>query len=132
VRAQLAGNDSQIEVRLGSQELGPRLKASLEALDRYKETPRGALITYVDYQGQNVVLGFSSGGKMAAGTDDDANSTADQATAASQHAVQATAATMTKPNVKNPKPSDKQPTKRSPDNKPANDNRARPRPTQNR
>ncbi|HEY8203721.1 MAG TPA: FtsQ-type POTRA domain-containing protein [Pyrinomonadaceae bacterium] len=75
VRAQLAGKDSQIEVRLGSQDLGQRLKAALDVLDQYKQTPRGALITYVDFQGDRVVLGFSSGGKVSAGTED-ADSTA--------------------------------------------------------
>jgi hypothetical protein len=67
VRAQLAGNDSQIEVRLGGQELGPRLKIALEALDVYKQTPRGSSITYVDLQGGRVVIGFSSGSKISTG-----------------------------------------------------------------
>lgn len=69
VRAQLAGNDSQIEVRLGGQELGPRLKIALEALDVYKQTPRGSSITYVDLQSGRVVIGFSSGNKIATGTE---------------------------------------------------------------
>ena len=67
VRAQLAGGDSQIEVRLGGQELGPRLKIGLEALDVYKQTPRGSSITYVDLQSGRVVIGFSSGSKIATG-----------------------------------------------------------------
>jgi cell division protein FtsQ len=67
VRAQLAGNDSQIEVRLGGQELGQRLKIGLEALDDYKQTPRGSSITYVDLQSGRVVIGFSSGNKIATG-----------------------------------------------------------------
>jgi cell division septal protein FtsQ len=78
VRAQLAGKDSQIEVRLGGQDLGRRLKTALDVLDEYKQTPRGALITYVDLQGDRVVLGFSSGGKVSAGPDDGAT-TSDQA-----------------------------------------------------
>ncbi len=69
VRAQLAGNDSQIEVRVGSHDLGLRLQAALEELDRYKQTPRGTSITYVDYQGGSVVLGSSSGGNVAADPD---------------------------------------------------------------
>jgi cell division septal protein FtsQ len=82
VRAQLAGDDSQVEVRLGSQDPGPRLQIALQALDTYKQTPRGASITYVDLQTGRVVIGFSSGSKAAAGsvssnaapaaTDDDA------------------------------------------------------------
>ena len=69
VRAQLAGSDSQIEVRLGGKDLGRRLKAELQALDEYKQTPRGSSITYVDLQGDRVIVGFSSGGKVATGTE---------------------------------------------------------------
>lgn len=69
VRAQLAGRDSEIEVRLGSQELGRRLKTALDVLDEYKQTPRGSSITYVDFQSDRVVLGFNSGGKVSAGSD---------------------------------------------------------------
>jgi cell division septal protein FtsQ len=65
VRAQLAGADSQIEVRLGSQDLGLRLKIGLEALDMYKQTARGSSITYVDLQTGRVVIGFSSGNKIS-------------------------------------------------------------------
>jgi cell division protein FtsQ len=65
VRAQLAGSDSQIEVRLGSQDPGSRLQIALQALDTYKQTPRGSSITYVDLQTGRVVIGFSSGGKAA-------------------------------------------------------------------
>jgi cell division protein FtsQ len=65
VRAQLAGNDSQIEVRLGAQDPGSRLQIALQALDTYKQTPRGSSITYVDLQTGRVVIGFSSGNKAA-------------------------------------------------------------------
>jgi len=65
VRAQLAGNDSQIEVRLGGQDLGTRLKIALEQLDLYKQTPRGPSITYVDFQSGRVVIGVSSGNKIS-------------------------------------------------------------------
>jgi cell division septal protein FtsQ len=65
VRTQLAGNDSQIEVRLGGQELGKRLKQALDALDEYRASPRGSGITYVDLQTGRVVIGFSSGSKVA-------------------------------------------------------------------
>lgn len=68
VRAQLAGGDSQIEVRLGAQELGSRLKIALEALDVYKQSARGSSITYVDMQTGRVVIGFSSGSKLATET----------------------------------------------------------------
>lgn len=69
VRAQLAGSDSQIEVRLGGKDLGRRLKVELEALDEYRQTPRGSSITYVDLQGDRVIVGFSSGGKVLTGAE---------------------------------------------------------------
>ena len=65
VRAQLAGNDSQIEVRLGAQELGERLKQALIALDQYRQTPRGSSATYVDLQTGRIVIGTSSGSKVS-------------------------------------------------------------------
>ena len=40
-------------------------------LDEYKQTPRGSSITYADYQGDHVLLGFSSGGKVSAGSESD-------------------------------------------------------------
>src|SRR5204862_2444897 len=64
VRVQLAGSDSQIEVRLGSQDPGTRLQIALQALDTYKQTPRGSSITYVDLQTGRVVIGFGSAGKI--------------------------------------------------------------------
>ena len=69
VRAQLAGRDSQIEVRLGGQELGPRLKQGLEVLDEYRQTPRGSSIIYLDLTTGRVVIGFSSGDKVSAAMD---------------------------------------------------------------
>jgi len=73
VRAQLAGNDSEIEVRLGGQDLGERLKQALEALDKYRQTPRGSSITYIDLQTGRIVIGTSSGSKVSAApaTDDE-------------------------------------------------------------
>jgi cell division protein FtsQ len=69
VRTQLAGKDSQIEVRLGGQDLGKRLKRALDTLDEYRDTPQGAAITYVDLQTDRVVLGHSSGSKAATVSD---------------------------------------------------------------
>ncbi|MGH9881300.1 MAG: cell division protein FtsQ/DivIB [Pyrinomonadaceae bacterium] len=67
LRAQLAGNDSQIEVRLGSQEAGKRLKHGLEILDTQRQTPRGQFISYVDLsQGKRAVIGFTSGAHVSA------------------------------------------------------------------
>jgi hypothetical protein len=69
VRAQLAGKDSQIEVRLGGQELGERLKLALVSLDDYRQTPRGSSIIYLDLTTGRVVIGFSSGDKISTATD---------------------------------------------------------------
>ena len=91
VRAQLAGNDSQIEARLGGKDLGQRLKAELQALDEYKQTPGGSSITYVGLQGDRVFVGFSSGGKAVAGTEaPDAGSDSRAAAAAPKANAQAT------------------------------------------
>jgi hypothetical protein len=48
VRAQLAGDDSQIEIRLGAQDHGQRLKKALGVLDSQRQTARGPLISYID------------------------------------------------------------------------------------
>ncbi|MFY9619818.1 MAG: FtsQ-type POTRA domain-containing protein [Pyrinomonadaceae bacterium] len=108
VRAQLAGKDSNIEVRLGSRELGRRLKEALDVLDEYKQTPRGSSITYADYQGDHVLLGYSSGVKVSAGSDDNpaemndvAANAGDAATAAARNAEASE------------KPADKQPRTRA-------------------
>jgi len=62
VRAQLAEDDSQIEVRLGSQDLGKRLRQALEVLDGQRNTPRGSAISYIDLnQGKGAIVGFASG-----------------------------------------------------------------------
>jgi cell division protein FtsQ len=94
VRAQLAGADSQIEVRLGSQDLGSRLQIALQALDTYKQTPRGASITYVDLQTGRVVIGFGSGSKT---TTDSTSSNAGQQPADS-NVTQTTATANTETN----------------------------------
>jgi cell division protein FtsQ len=71
VRAQLAGNDSEIEVRLGGQDLSARLKLALETLDQYKQTPRGSSITYLDLQTGRIVIGTNSGSKVSAPAETD-------------------------------------------------------------
>ena len=62
VRAQLAGDDSQIEVRLGKDDLQKRLRLALQRLDEERQTPHGALISYVDMTrgGGGIVLGLKS------------------------------------------------------------------------
>ncbi len=58
VRAQLAGDNSQIEVRLGSQDHGKRLKDALKVLDGQAQTAHGALISYIDLsQGKRAIVG---------------------------------------------------------------------------
>ena len=62
VRAQLAGDNSQIEVRLGAQDQGERLKKALEVLDVQRQTPRGQMISYIDMsQGRRAIVGLVSG-----------------------------------------------------------------------
>jgi hypothetical protein len=60
VRVQLAGDDSQIEVRLGATDFTTRMKDALKALDTQRQTPRAPFITYIDMtQGKRAVLGFN-------------------------------------------------------------------------
>ena len=129
VRAQLAGKDSAIEVRLGSRELGRRLKEALDVLDEYRQTPRGSSITYADYQGDHVLLGFSSGVKVSAGSDDNAGATND--VAANAGAAATAAARNAEPTEK---PADKKPRVRAQSTapKPAASPRSAKRPTANR
>jgi cell division protein FtsQ len=67
VRVQLAGDDSQIEVRLGSQEQGARLHKALTVLDAQRQTARGPLISYIDLsQGKRAIVGLTTGGQTVA------------------------------------------------------------------
>ena len=62
VRVQLAGDDSQIEVRLGAQDQGMRLKKALTVLDAQRQTARGPLISYIDLsQGKRAIVGLVTG-----------------------------------------------------------------------
>jgi len=62
VRAQLAGDSSQIEVRLGSHDHGKRLQDALNVLDSQQQTSRGSLISYIDLsQGKRAIVGLVSG-----------------------------------------------------------------------
>lgn len=98
VRAQLAGNDSQIEVRLGGKDAGQRLKLELDVLDKYRQTPQGSSITYVDYQGGRVIIGFGAGNKVATGAEPTDQRADDSANAAAQANTKATS-----PNAANKK-----------------------------
>ena len=67
IRAQLAGDNSQIEVRLGSQDQGNRLKKALEVLDGQRQTPHGGLISYIDLsQGRRAIVGLVTGAQATA------------------------------------------------------------------
>jgi len=62
VRVQLAGDDSQIEVRLGSQDQSARLSKALTVLDAQRQTARGPLISYIDLtQGKRAIVGLVNG-----------------------------------------------------------------------
>jgi cell division protein FtsQ len=63
VRAQLAGDDSHIEIRLGAKDQSTRLKEGLDALDGQKQFGRGSLISYIDMTRGNksATIGMTSG-----------------------------------------------------------------------
>lgn len=67
VRVQLAGDDSQIEVRLGSQDQSTRLSKALTVLDAQRQTTRGPLISYIDLtQGKRAIVGLITGSHTVA------------------------------------------------------------------
>jgi cell division septal protein FtsQ len=67
VRVQLAGDDSQIEVRLGSEDQGVRLGKALSVLDAQRQTARGPLISYIDLtQGKRAIVGLVTGNQTVA------------------------------------------------------------------
>jgi cell division protein FtsQ len=77
VRVQLAGDDSQIEVRLGWQEQGARLPKALTVLDAQRQTARGPLISYIDLsQGKRAIVGLTTGNRTVAEGTDQAQSAA--------------------------------------------------------
>lgn len=63
IRAQLAGDDSRIEIRLGPQDQSKRLKDGLDVLDGQKQLGRGSLISYIDFNQGNkrALVGMTSG-----------------------------------------------------------------------
>jgi cell division protein FtsQ len=67
VRVQLAGDDSQIEVRLGAQDQSARLSKALTVLDAQRQTARGPLISYIDLtQGKRAIVGLVTGSHTVA------------------------------------------------------------------
>lgn len=70
VRVQLAGDDSQIEVRLGGQDQAERLKKALTVLDTQRQTARGPLISYIDLsQGKRAIVGLVTGNQITDGSE---------------------------------------------------------------
>jgi len=66
IRALLAGNDAQIEVRLGERNLGTRLQKALKVLDEQRSTRLGPFITYVvASQDGKIIFGYSAGAPAA-------------------------------------------------------------------
>jgi cell division septal protein FtsQ len=63
VRAQLAGDNSQIEVRLGARDQATRLKGALKALDSHDDIPSRDMISYIDMSLGNgkAIVGLTSG-----------------------------------------------------------------------
>jgi cell division protein FtsQ len=67
VRAQLTGDDSQIEIQLGREDFVNRLKFALEELDRQRNTPIGPFILHI-----NVAQGIEKGNHVSIGISPDA------------------------------------------------------------
>jgi cell division protein FtsQ len=65
VRVQLAGDDSQIEVRLGNKDFGSRLQRALKVLDEQRNTPRGPFITRLETLDNRTIIGSSSGAQTS-------------------------------------------------------------------
>jgi cell division protein FtsQ len=73
VRVQLAGDDAQIEIRLGGEDQAARLKKALTVLDDERQTSRGPLISYIDVsQGKRAVVGTVTGAQTIAGPSESA------------------------------------------------------------
>jgi cell division protein FtsQ len=67
VRVQLAGDDAQIEIRLGAEDQAARLKKALTVLDAQRQTTRGPLISYIDLsQGKRAIVGLVTGKQTVA------------------------------------------------------------------
>jgi cell division septal protein FtsQ len=65
VRVQLAGDDSQIEVRLGEKDFDSRLKHALEVLDEVKNRPGAPTITYLVALDRRINVGTGSGAQLS-------------------------------------------------------------------
>lgn len=67
VRVQLTGDDSQIEIQLGGEDFGSRLKYALDELDRQRNSPIGPYILHI-----NVAQGIEKGNHVTIGVSPDA------------------------------------------------------------
>ena len=66
VRAQLSGDDAQIEVRLGGEDFGNRLAKALKVLDAERTTAVGSFVTHLDVtQDKKVVVGHSATAQLS-------------------------------------------------------------------
>ena len=65
VRVQLAGDDSQIEVRLGEKDFDSRLKHALKVLDEVKNSPGAPNITYLVALDRRINVGTGSGAQLS-------------------------------------------------------------------
>lgn len=76
VRVQLTGDDSQIEIQLGKEDFGNRLKFALDELDRQRNTPIGPYILHINVaqgieKGNHVTIGVSPNAPNFSGADRD-------------------------------------------------------------
>jgi cell division septal protein FtsQ len=78
VRAQLAGDDSQIEIRLGSEDQAKRLGPALQKLDELRQTARGPYVSYLVNEGKRIFVGVVTGGRAFADTLDSTDSAPSQ------------------------------------------------------
>ena len=67
VRVQLTGDDSQIEIQLGREDFGNRLKYALDELDRQRNSPIGPYILHI-----NVAQGIEKGNHVTIGVSPEA------------------------------------------------------------
>jgi cell division protein FtsQ len=105
VRAQLTGDDSQIEIQLGREDFGNRLKFALEELDRQRSTPIGPFILHI-----NVAQGIEKGNHVSIGISPDApnfSSASSDPSGPEVESAKVTARTATKPPAESKKAKEK-------------------------
>jgi cell division protein FtsQ len=93
VRAQLTGDDAQIEIQLGREDFGNRLKFALEELDRQRSTPLGPFILHINVaqgieKGNHVSIGISPDAPNFSGSSNDASGPEVESTKVSTHTTE--------------------------------------------